>query len=114
MFAQLASGRWPLERLLGWVWQDLRYAVRSLLKDRRFTLLAVLALALGIGSATIIFSAIYGVLINASALSEARFHKSAKSGEVLCARSIEPFEGGRWRLRRMRASGFSRSNGYGN
>jgi putative ABC transport system permease protein len=53
-----------LERLLGWVWQDLRYAVRSLHKDRRFTLLAVLALALGIGSATIIFSAIYGVLIN--------------------------------------------------
>ena len=38
-------------------------------------------------------------------LSEARFHKSVKSGEVLCARSIEPFEGGRWRLRRMRASG---------
>jgi putative transposase len=27
-----------------------------------------------------------------------------KSGGVLCARSIEPFEGGRWRLRRMRAS----------
>jgi hypothetical protein len=24
---------------------------------------------------------------------------------VLSARSIEPFEGGRWRLRRMRASG---------
>jgi len=39
------------------------------------------------------------------ALSEARFHKSVKSGEVFCARSIEPFEGGRWRLRRMRASG---------
>jgi hypothetical protein len=42
---------------------------------------------------------------NASALSEARFRKSVKSGEVLCARSIEPFEGRRWRLRRMRASG---------
>jgi hypothetical protein len=27
-----------------------------------------------------------------SALSEARFHKSVKSGEVLCARSIEPFD----------------------
>ena len=64
MFAYLASGRWPLERLLGWVWQDLRYAVRSLHKDRRFTLLAVLALALGIGSATIIFSAVYGVILN--------------------------------------------------
>ena len=42
---------------------------------------------------------------NASALSEARFHESVELGEVLCARSIEPFEGGRWRLRRMRASG---------
>ena len=49
-----------------------------------------------------------------SALSEARFRKSVKSGEVLCARSIEPFEGGRWRLRWMRANGWSRSNGYGN
>ena len=54
------------------------------------------------------------VLINVSALSEARFRKNVKSGEVLCARSIEPFKGGRWRLRWMRASGWSRSNGYGN
>jgi len=38
-----------------------------------------------------------------SALSEARFQKNVKSDEVLFARSIEPFEGGRWRLRRMRA-----------
>jgi hypothetical protein len=45
------------------------------------------------------------VLVNVSALSEARFHESVKSGEVLRARSIEPFAGGRWRLRRMRASG---------
>jgi len=49
-----------------------------------------------------------------SALSEARFHNSVKSGEVLFARSIEPFEGGRWQLRWMRANGWSRSNGYGN
>jgi len=48
------------------------------------------------------------------ALSEARFHKSVKSGEVLFARSIEPFEGGRWRLRWMRANGWTQSNGYGN
>jgi hypothetical protein len=47
-------------------------------------------------------------LINVSALSEARFRESVKLGEVLFARSIEPFEGGRWRLRWMRA------NGYGN
>jgi hypothetical protein len=43
-----------------------------------------------------------------------RFHESVKLGEVLCARSIEPFEGGRWRLRWMRANGWTRSNGYGN
>jgi hypothetical protein len=54
------------------------------------------------------------VPLNASALSEARFHESVKLGEVLCARSIEPFEGGRWWLRRMRANGWTRSNGYGN
>jgi hypothetical protein len=36
-----------------------------------------------------------------SALAEARNHESMKLGEMLCARSIEPFEGGRWRLRRM-------------
>jgi putative ABC transport system permease protein len=61
-----------VDRFLGWVWQDLRYAVRSLRKDRRFTLLAVLALTLGIGSATIIFSAIYGVLINTFPYQDAR------------------------------------------
>lgn len=44
--------------------RDLRFALRSLNKDRRFTLLAVLALALGIGSVTVIFSAIYGVVID--------------------------------------------------
>jgi putative ABC transport system permease protein len=44
--------------------QDLRYAIRSLAKDRRFSLLAILALALGIGAATVIFSAVYGVVLN--------------------------------------------------
>ena len=39
---------------------------------------------------------------NVSALSDARFHEDAKLCEVLCARSIKPFEGSRWRLRRMR------------
>lgn len=50
--------------VLGSLWQDLRFAIRSLNKNRRFTLLAVLALALGIGSATVIFSAVYGVILN--------------------------------------------------
>ncbi len=83
----MPSGTWPLERLLGWVWQDLRYAVRSLHKDRRFALLAVLALALGIGSATIIFSAVYGVILNTFAYDNPdqvvsfAIHDATQSGE---------------------------------
>ena len=45
-------------------WQDLRYGVRTLFKDRRFALLAILALALGIGSSTVVFSVIYDGLLN--------------------------------------------------
>jgi len=32
-----------------------------------------------------------------------------KAGTELCARSIKPFEGSRWRLRRMRADGYGNS-----
>ncbi len=43
--------------------RDFRYALRSLRKDRRFALLAILALALGIGATTVIFSAIDSILL---------------------------------------------------
>jgi hypothetical protein len=58
-------------------------------------------------------SSIGQVLINASAESEARFREYVRAGTVLCARSIQPFERGRWRLRRMRVKGPD-TNGYGN
>ena len=45
------------------VFTDLRIAIRSLLRHRSFTTIAVLTLALGAGATTAIFSVVYGVLL---------------------------------------------------
>jgi putative ABC transport system permease protein len=49
---------------LNWLWQDLRYSLRSLKNDRSFCLVAIFALALGIGCSTIVFSVVYNLLFD--------------------------------------------------
>ena len=43
--------------------RDVRYGVRTLVREPGFTLLAVLALALGIGATTAVFTVVDSVLL---------------------------------------------------
>ena len=60
---EIHDTRW--ETHLDNLFRDFRYALRSLHKDRRFALIAIFALALGIGASTVVFSVVYNVFFQA-------------------------------------------------
>src|SRR5215471_12813305 len=47
------------------IWQDIRYAIRGLTRNPAFSLTAILAAALGIGSTSAVFSAVDRILFRA-------------------------------------------------
>jgi len=49
----------PMESQVDGLARDFLYALRNLRKSRRFSLVAIFALALGIGATTVMFSVIY-------------------------------------------------------
>jgi len=63
-------------------WEDLRFAARLLVKDKWFTLVAALALALGIGVNTTVFTFVNAVLIRGLPIDE--------PDSVMAMRSLDP------------------------
>src|SRR6266513_2263976 len=58
---EVRDTRW--ETHLDSLFRDLRYAFRTLRKDRHFALIAIFAISLGIGSTSVVFSVIYNGLL---------------------------------------------------
>jgi putative ABC transport system permease protein len=86
---EVRDTRWEthLDNLL----RNFRYAFRNLHKDHRFALIAIFALALGIGTSTVVFSVVYNVFFNA--LPYKNFARSVVVSRQIFAR-VDPSNAG--------------------
>ncbi len=71
--------------------QNFRVAIRSLLRHRGFTLVAVITLGLGIGATTAIFSVVYGILLRPLPYPDA--DRLVAVGQTLRSNPAEPVSG---------------------
>jgi putative ABC transport system permease protein len=73
------------------LFQDLKIAIRTLARQRTFSLVAILTLALGVGATTAIFSVVYGILLRP--LPYAQSDRLVTLGQTAKSDPQEPVDG---------------------
>ena len=73
------------------LFQDLKIAVRSLARQRTFSFVAILTLALGVGATTAIFSVVYGILLKP--LPYERSERLVALGQTAKSAPAQPVDG---------------------